>query len=308
MAPQVTPERTTRDVQARTASVPAHAIRRRGINVGGAERLLSVAAGTLLGLWASGRRRRGSGRLGLATASGLLLERGLTGTCRLYRAMGINTVTGMPRDGWRPVESARRDLIEEARRTVDRAVTILRPRLEVGTALRDVASWPSFADIVESAEVSDARHARLRLRGADGRSLACELELDEDLPDAALAWRVFNQAGHVIARLAIGLADAPGGRGTEVRLSAVAEGEVPDAVTTFVAKLAGEAPEQQVRRVLRRFKQLMETGEVVSAAGPSGRRGPDRFLGRALRTRTDASPRLPRKVSADVTASPTGGM
>ena len=319
MAPKGTPETpaaseasaasngTEHELQARTGSVPAEAIRRRLVNVGGAERWASVAAGALAGLWASGSRRHGAGRLAMATASALLLERGLTGSCRLYRAMGLNTATAMPRDGWRAMEEARRDLVAEARRSIDRTVTILRPRLEVGTALRNLARWPLFVDLIEAAEIPDAHHARLHLRSADGRRLTCLLELDEDLPEAALAWRVFDEAGKRIARLAVGLADAPGGRGTELRFSAVADVGVPGVLAALLAKLAGEAPEQQARRVLRRFKQLMETGEVISAAGPSGRRAPDRLFRRALRTRSDASPRLPQMTAA-LTSSPTGGL
>lgn len=306
MVAQVSPDQT-RQLQARTTSVPARAVRRRSLNVGPRERWASVAAGALVSLWAT-RRRATSSSLALAAAGALLLERGLTGTCRLYRAIGRNTVPGMPRDGWRAFEEARRDLLAEARRSIQRTTTIRRSRLDLGTALRDVSRWPAFADVIASVELRDERHARLRLRSTDGRQVVCELELDEDLPEAALGWRVFNQAGHAVARLAIGFADAPGQRGTEVRVSAVADSDAaPDLVATLLAKLAGEAPDQQVRRILRRFKQLMETGEVVSAAGPSGRRAPDRLLGRALRTRTDAPPRLPRPAPAGL-AAPAGAV
>ena len=42
----------------------------------------------------------------------------------------------------------------------------------------------------------------------------------------------------------------------------------------LVARLFGEEPEQQVAGDLRRFKQLMETGEIATTEGqPSGRRG-----------------------------------
>jgi uncharacterized membrane protein len=40
-----------------------------------------------------------------------------------------------------------------------------------------------------------------------------------------------------------------------------------------VAKLFGESPDQQVRDDLRRFKQVVETGEVVRSEGsPEGSR------------------------------------
>jgi uncharacterized membrane protein len=55
---------------------------------------------------------------------------------------------------------------------------------------------------------------------------------------------------------------APGGRGTVV--TAEMQYTPPGgAVTAAAAKLIGLAPEQQLQEDLRRFKQLMETGQVV---------------------------------------------
>jgi uncharacterized membrane protein len=39
----------------------------------------------------------------------------------------------------------------------------------------------------------------------------------------------------------------------------------------MVAKLFGEEPSQQIRVDLRRLKQLLETGEVLSAKSPAAR-------------------------------------
>ena len=56
--------------------------------------------------------------------------------------------------------------------------------------------------------------------------------------------------------------DRPDGRGTEVRV--VIE-YIPPAgrLGSWVASLFGEEPEMQVREDLKRFKQLVETGEVA---------------------------------------------
>ena len=59
--------------------------------------------------------------------------------------------------------------------------------------------------------------------------------------------------------------DAPGGRGTWVTATLLYD---PPAgiVGKVIAKLFQREPEMQVRRDLRRFKQLMETGEVATGA------------------------------------------
>jgi uncharacterized membrane protein len=57
------------------------------------------------------------------------------------------------------------------------------------------------------------------------------------------------------------------------------------AVGTVVAQLFGEEPGQQLRADLRRFKRVMETGEIPTTEGqPSGTRG---TLYRLLRKRSD---------------------
>lgn len=65
---------------------------------------------------------------------------------------------------------------------------------------------------------------------------------------------------------------APDERGTEVKV--VIEYNPPGgAVTATLAKLFGEEPKQQIGDDLRRFKMLMEAGEIATTEGqPSGRK------------------------------------
>lgn len=44
------------------------------------------------------------------------------------------------------------------------------------------------------------------------------------------------------------------------------------ALTATLAKLFGEEPEQQIGDNLKRFKQLMETGEIATTEGQSAGR------------------------------------
>jgi uncharacterized membrane protein len=55
---------------------------------------------------------------------------------------------------------------------------------------------------------------------------------------------------------------APGGRGTEIRVE-LRYDPPGGKLGAKLAKLFGEAPEQQVASDLRRLKQVLETGEVV---------------------------------------------
>ena len=67
------------------------------------------------------------------------------------------------------------------------------------------------------------------------------------------------------------LTDAPGDRGTYVRLL-MSYDPPGGTIGRGIAKLLQREPSLQARRDLRRFKQLMETGEVTKNASPSARK------------------------------------
>ena len=68
----------------------------------------------------------------------------------------------------------------------------------------------------------------------------------------------------------VSYAPAPGGRGTEVRVG-LAKSAPGGALGQKVAAVIGADPQRQLDDALRRFKQLLETGEVArSDASPAG--------------------------------------
>jgi hypothetical protein len=62
------------------------------VNVGGAERVISALGGGALALY--GLSRRSPAGLGLALIGGALIYRGVTGHCRVYAALGLNSASG----------------------------------------------------------------------------------------------------------------------------------------------------------------------------------------------------------------------
>jgi hypothetical protein len=73
------------------------------------------------------------------------------------------------------------------------------------------------------------------------------------------------------------LFDAPGGRGTEVWVTAPAASSPTP--LQWLATVTGQHPDQQLRRGLRRMKQQLEAGEPVEVSRLPAARGP---LQRAL--------------------------
>ena len=101
-----------------------------------------------------------------------------------------------------------------------------------------------------------------------------------DHPNELLAWRS-KEGAEVPNAGTVRFEPAPGDEGTEVTVQL--EYDAPGGkLAAYVAKLTGEEPEQQVADTLRRFKALMEAGEIPSVEGQSAG-GPQRELRRKER-------------------------
>jgi uncharacterized membrane protein len=153
--------------------------------------------------------------------------------------------------------------------TLHAAITVKRPPDEVYRFWRELENLPRFMIHLESVrEIGDGRYrwrARSPLRG----TVEWEAEITEDRPGELIAWR--STKGIIAGTCgSIRFTEAPGGRGTEVRVG-LRYAQPGGTAGAAVARLLGEHPEQQVRDDLRRFKQVMETGEVVRSEGsPEG--------------------------------------
>ncbi|SCL72408.1 Uncharacterized membrane protein [Micromonospora citrea] len=152
---------------------------------------------------------------------------------------------------------------------MDLGVTVNRSPAEAYRFWRDVENLPRFMSHLESVRAEDLRRSHWTARGPAGRAIEWDAEIVEDRPNRSLAWRSLPgtrvpNAGRVR------FLPAPGDRGTEVRVQ-LRYAPPAGALGRAVAKLFGEEPEQQVRDDLRRFKQVLETGEVVRSEGsPDG--------------------------------------
>ena len=159
--------------------------------------------------------------------------------------------------------------------TVTRGVTVNRPIEELFGFCRDATNVPRFSKRVSSVEVLDDRRSRWTASGPGGVSASWEVELAEEREPEVLLWRSPPEA-RVEHTLALTLTPTPGGRGVEVRVAA----SVRPPGGAALARVLGEWPERQLTEELRRFKQLVEAGEIATIEGqPAGNRSP---LGRLL--------------------------
>lgn len=155
------------------------------------------------------------------------------------------------------------------------SITVKRPIADVYLYWHDFGNLPHFMEHLKSVSTIGPRRSRWRTHGP------AEVEWDVEITDEAvnefIEWRSVDgpQGEHSGS---VRFAPAPGGRGTEV----TAELDYgPDGLASAIARAVGERLDHQLGDDLRRFKQVLETGEVVRSEGsPEGPR-----TGRLLKQR-----------------------
>jgi uncharacterized membrane protein len=230
------------------------------VNVGETERLASNLGGGVLVL--AGLLRGGIGGMTMTLLGGSLLYRGLTGHCHLYQALGANTADE-GRGAFDSVPARQGVRVEEA-------VTIDRSPEELYRFWRDFQNLPRFMEHLQSVTVAAGNRSHWVTKAPLGQTVEWDAEIHNERENELIAWRSL-EGSQVETAGSVHFRPAPGGRGTEVRVNLKVNPPAGQ-LGIALAKLFGEAPDQQIRDDLRRFKQIMETGEIPTTAGqPSGR-------------------------------------
>jgi uncharacterized membrane protein len=164
---------------------------------------------------------------------------------------------------------APRPVLEKPPMEAKGAITVKRPIDEVYLYWHDFANLPNFMHHLDSVQVSGAKRSHWKANAPAGRFVEWDAVILDETPNVLIAWASVDGAD-VENTGTVRFAPAPGGRGTEVRVD-LHYAQPGGAVGATVAKLFGEDPRQQINDDLRRFKQVMETGEVVRSEGsPQG--------------------------------------
>jgi len=152
---------------------------------------------------------------------------------------------------------------------VDQIVTVNRRRSELYDYWRDFENLPKFMANVESVEQLGEGRSRWRVAGPLGTDVEWEAEIVNEVPGELIAWRTID--GLEVAHAgSVQFKEATGQRGTVVRVE-MEYSPFGGKVGNAIARLLGENPDAQVADDLRRFKQVMEAGEVPTVDGqPAG--------------------------------------
>lgn len=247
-------------------------------NVNGIERLLSVAAGGALAAY--GLKRRDWGGLAAGLVGGFLVERGVSGHCALYDAAGLTSAADEGHRFAAPHSaSSHRDErltrqhggsatvdAKKAKRVTQTFTIYGRTPGELYDYWRRLENLPRILQHLERVTEQDNRRSHWVAKAPAGQTVEWDAEIINDVPGQVIAWRSLPGASVPNAG-AVTFREAPAGRGTEIKVNL--EYEPPlGKLGVAVARLLGEEPTVQVREDLRRYKALMETGELPVSENP----------------------------------------
>jgi uncharacterized membrane protein len=227
------------------------------VNVGRAERKLSLALGVglaLAGLMSRGRMRRAPTTTGTSMAL-----RGAAGWCPVYAATGVDRSES--RLGVRRRRSNTREALGGSRGlNVRDRITIRRDVGAVYQFWRRLENLPRLIDHLESVTQTDETYSHWVARGPFGLRVEWDAQIINEIPNRLLAWRSLDGADLVSA----GSVNFRETRlGTEVIVSmqySLPAGKTGAALAWFL----GETPAQQLREGLERMQEEMEQRQQTS--------------------------------------------
>jgi uncharacterized membrane protein len=152
---------------------------------------------------------------------------------------------------------------------VEKSVTINKSPEELYRFWRNFENLPRFMKHLKHVSVINDTRSHWISSAPMGGSVEWDAEIISDQENRLIAWASVEGADIDNSGF-VRFQPAPAGRGTEVKV--VIEYNPPGgAIGDAIAKLFGEEPKQQIGDELRRFKMLMEAGEIATIQGqPKG--------------------------------------
>lgn len=183
--------------------------------------------------------------------------------------------TGIPGQGGPTRRAQMPDIFYGAElKTRPASCVIQKPQGEIFSFFRDFSNFPRFMKHVTRVEQLSPTTHRWTIQTSRGEVKHWETEIIEERPGELVAWKtkpesIFQQTAALL------LEPAVGGRGTIASFKIAFD-------TTF-GKIAGQVerpfladPDAEAAMNIRRFKALLETGEVPTTEGqPNGKEAAD---------------------------------
>jgi len=232
-------------------------IRRRGhvrrrTNVAELERWSSLASGAVA--IAYGLSSRSRARTLWSAAGTALVYRGLTGHCPVYSSLGVSTAN----------QSETREALAGDRGIhVREAVRLEKPVDEMYRFWRRFGNLPRFMTYLERVDDLGEGRSHWVAKGPAGMRVEWDAEIINEVENKVIGWRTLPGSFVTMAG-SVNFDSGRNGQGTQVSVH-LQYAPPAGRAAALVAQLFGREPSQTIREDLRRFKQLLEAGEIPTA-------------------------------------------
>jgi uncharacterized membrane protein len=222
------------------------------VSIADAANLFAIGMGALLVVAALTRRTR-AGSLLAASSSAPFFYRGLMGRWP--------AVSG-------PADEQTKTALRGGRGVnVHEAVSVQRPVAEVYSYWRRLENLPRFMSHLQRVTETSDRHSSWVARLAPGLVVKWDAEVINEVENQVIGWRSLP-GSDIVSAGSVTFRSMRAGLGTQVNVRLQYE-SAADGPGARLASFLGLEPSHVIREDLRRFKQLMETGEIARASAAS---------------------------------------
>ena len=150
-----------------------------------------------------------------------------------------------------------------AENVVAAVITVNKPVDEVYNFWKDPGNYPQFMDQMESVNPTTGGRSHWKVKSPAGLSVEWNAKVVQDIPNELIRWSSIDSE-NIDSTGTVRFRTAPGNRGTIVSLD-VQYKPKGGPLGAKIGKLFSAIPRTQMQNDLRRFKQLIEVGEVVKS-------------------------------------------
>lgn len=221
------------------------------LNVANSERAISAMGGLMLAGYGLGRRD-GTTPL-LLFLGGLLVYRGLSGQCKLYDRLGIDTAHPKGKSGVPGNKGIR----------VEKAIEVSLAPAHVFSYWRNLENLPLFMPHIKSVRRTEDGISHWRVEGPAGIPLEWDAEIINERPGELLAWQSLPGAQ---VQNAGSVRFDPVKKGGGTLVTVVLQYQPPGGrFGATVASIFGESPAKQLEGDLARFRDWVEAEPTILA-------------------------------------------
>jgi uncharacterized membrane protein len=223
--------------------------------------ILSSGKAPATGIWS----RVVGDALDIGTLGIGLVSPGTNKAAVLFATANVLAVTALDILCAQRLSKRRGDITESGDIIVERSIFINRPPEDLYRYWHNFERLPSFMEHLLSVETIGDGRSRWTAKAPAGTTVTWEAEVLEDRPNEFISWR--SLPGSVVAnRGTVRFERAPAGRGTYMKVR-IEYSSIGGVLGAGVARLFREEPLPQLKDDLRRFKQIIEIGEIVRSDG-----------------------------------------